>query len=446
MRRPWSWSYRSTQAGTRSAPDWRAIAVVALFVCLLAPNALFAQPANQPAGIHKEDTFEQLKEQLRQIEEQHQKELADLKERLGLVEKRQSGLSDELAQHIKVGAYSAVVFENFKDRKTSYDGRFELLISGNIHDRIRIYNEIDLGIPGRSASAEQAYVDLLLTQAFNVRAGVLLTPFGKFNLDHFDPRRDLSRPPSVARLVTPSTWSDLGVGAFGFLPVSDNIKATYDIQVINGLTDAFTAAVQGTAGSSTGGIVSPGIGLRDARTDLKPDNNGDKAVVGRGTFKFYDQYEVGFSGYRGEYKAGSRDPIVGMAFDAEFRPRNVSILEDFVLRSEFARFVVHGSTAPSSLWGHYTQLTYRFWPTFLNSTVLGRHFNNPTFTLVGLYGYSKINTTASATGSLISEQYIIGLNYRPVEDYVVKVEYQFNQGQLGPGSSDGFLTSVAWIF
>ncbi|NOT23641.1 MAG: hypothetical protein HOP22_13075, partial [Nitrospiraceae bacterium] len=67
-------------------------------------------------------------------------------------------------------------------------------------------------------------------------------------------------------------------------------------------------------------------------------------------------------------------------------------------------------------------------------------------TLVGLYGYSKINTTASATGSLISEQYIIGLNYRPVEDYVVKVEYQFNQGQLGPGTSDGFLTSVAWIF
>ncbi|NOT22300.1 MAG: hypothetical protein HOP22_06190, partial [Nitrospiraceae bacterium] len=433
MRRQWPRFHRNTEPGTPKARDWRAIAVVALVVCLIAPGALFAQPANQPVGIHKEDTFEQLKEQLRQIEQQHQKELADLKERLGLVEKRQSGLSDELAQHIKVGAYSAVVFENFKDRKTSYDGRFELLISGNIHDRIRIYNEIDLGIPGRSASAEQAYVDLLLTQMFNVRAGVLLTPFGKFNLDHFDPRRDLSRPPSVARLVTPTTWSDLGVGAFGFLPVSDNIKATYDIQVINGLTDNFMT----THGAA------PGAGLRDARTDLKPDNNGDKAVVGRGTFKFYDQYEIGFSGYRGEYKSGSRDLINGMAFDAEFRPRNVSILENFVLRSEFARFEVHGSTAPSSLWGHYTQLTYRFWPTFLNSTVLGRHFNNPMFTLVGLYGYSKINTTASATGSLISEQYIIGLNYRPVEDYVVKVEYQFNQGQLRPGTADGFLTSVA---
>ncbi len=433
MRRQWPWFHRNTEAETPTARDWRAIAVVALILYLIDPSALFAQPANQPAGIHKEDTFEQLKEQLRQIEEQHQRELSDLKERLGLVEKRQSGLSDELAQHIKVGAYSAVVFENFKDKKTSYDGRFELLISGNIHDRIRIYNEIDLGIPGRSASAEQAYVDLLLTQVFNVRAGVLLTPFGKFNLDHFDPRRDLSRPPSVARLVTPTTWSDLGVGAFGFLPVSDNVKATYDIQVINGLTDTFMNA-------------APGTGLRDARTDLRPDNNGDKAVVGRGTPKFYDQYEIGFSGYRGEYKSGSRDLINGMAFDAEFRPRNVSILENFVLRSEFARFEVHGSTAPSSLWGHYTQLTYRFWPTFLNSTVLGRHFNNPTFTLVGLYGYSKINTTASATGSLISEQYIIGLNYRPVEDYVVKVEYQFNQGQLGPGTSDGFLTSVAWIF
>ena len=428
--------HRLIEAGTRKSRESRVGAVCTLILFLLLPSALFAQPPNQPTGTHRDDTFEQLKEKFRQIEVQHQRELSELKERLGLVEQRQSSLSDELGQRIKVGAYGAVWFEDYRDRRTTNNGNLELLLSGHFHDRIRVYNEISLGLPDGSAAAEQAYVDLLLTQMFNVRTGVLLVPFGKFNLDHFDPRRDLTRPPLVARFVTPTTWGDLGFGAFGLLPISENVKATYDIQVINGLTDKFMAS-QGT---------DPGRGLLDGKNGLRPDNNGDKAVVGRGTFKFFDQYEVGFSGYRGEYKPGSRGLITGMAFDAEFRPRNVSILENFVLRSEFSRFNIEGSTAPSSLWGHYTQLTYRFWPSFLNSTILGRHFSNPTFTLVGLYGYSKINTTASATGNLTGEQFIAGLNYRPVEDYVIKVEYQFNHGQLGQMSSDGFLTSVAWIF
>jgi hypothetical protein len=417
-------------------PQLCTIVVATLFLYLSIPGGLFAQTISQLAGTSKDDTVDQLKERLRQIEEQHHTELTELKDRLGLVEKQQSSLSDELAQKIRVGAYGAVAFESFQDRRSTHDGNLEILISGQFHDRIRVYTELGLGLPHRTADAEQAYVDLLLTQAFNIRAGVLLVPFGKFNLDHFDPRRDLTRPPSVARLVTPTTWGDLGFGMFGFVPISENVKATYDIQVINGLTDKFIA----TPGNT------PDPGLRSARTGLNPDNNGDKAIVGRGTLKFFDQYEIGLSGYRGDYKTGSQDLITGIAFDTEFRPRNVTILENFVLRSEFARFDIQGTTTPSSLWGYYIQLTYRFWPSALNSTVLGRHFNNPTFALVGLYGRTKMNTTASPTGSLTGEQMIVGFNYRPVEDYVFKMEYQFNNGQFNQFPSDGFLTSIAWIF
>ena len=236
--------------------------------------------------------------------------------------------------------------------------------------------------------------------------------------------------------MTPTTWGDLGFSAFGLIPISDNVKATYEVQVINGLTDKFMA--------TPGNIPDPG--LQSARTGLRSDNNGDKAVVGRATLKFFDQYEVGLSGYRGDYKTGSQDLITGIAFDTEFKPRNVKIWENFQLRSEFARFDIQGSPTLSSLWGYYIQLTYRFWPSVLNSTILGRHFNNPTLALVGLYGRTKMNTTASPTGSLTGEQIIVGFNYRPVEDYVFKMEYQFNNGQFNQFPSDGFLTSIAWIF
>lgn len=428
------------QPGVKSHTDSstfiRYVMAFTAFLCLFVPGLLLAQTTSPPTRTDHEDTIQKLKDQLQQIEEQHRKEIADMKDRLGVIEQRQSSFSDELAQNIRVGAYGAVLFESFKDRRTTHDGNFEVLISGNFHDRIRVYTEIDLGLPHGTAEAEQAYVDLLLAQAFNLRAGVLLIPFGKFNLDHFDPRRDLIRPPSVARLVTPTTWSDLGFSAFGLIPISENVKATYEVQVVNGLTDRFLA--------SPGSIPEPG--LQSGKTGLRTDNNGDKAVVGRGTLKFFDQYEIGFSGYRGAYKPSSSDLITGVGFDAEFKPRNVRFWENFQLRSEFARFDIQGSTTPSSLWGYYIQLTYRFWPSVLNSTILGRHFNNPTFALVGLYGRTKMNTAASPTGSLTGEQIIVGFNYRPVEDYVFKMEYQFNNGQFNQFPSDGFLTSIAWIF
>lgn len=428
---PCFWKIRTTPQR-----QFRWTFVIPFLLSMLLPSWAFAQAVPIPSDSQKDLTVEDLKERLRHVEERHHSELSELKDRLEVVEKQQVLFSDDLAQKIKVGAYGAAIFEGFRNRRTTYSGNFELLISADLHDRIRAYAEIDLGARGEGVGAEQAYVDLLLTRAFNLRGGVLLIPFGKFNLDHFDPRRDLTRPPSVARLVTPTNWSDIGFSVFGFVPISENVKASYEIQVVNGLTDQFIA----TPGNN------PDVGLRSARSELRADNNGDKAVVGRGTLKFFDQYEIGLSGYRGDYKTGSQDLITGIAFDTEFRPRNITFLENFVLRSEFARFDIQGSTTPSSLWGYYIQVTYRFWPSSLNSTILGRHFNNPTFALVGLYGRTKINTAASPTGSQTGEQYIIGFNYRPIEDYVFKMEYQFNSGQFNQFSSDGFLTSIAWIF
>lgn len=431
---------RGRQTGSRWTPVCRHILIVVSTLCgAFAASSVWAQSTTSS----EPDTPS---EKIRRIAENYIKDLEELRRRVGVVEAQQSHLVDEMAQHIKVGAYGLVSFESFKDRQTTNDGKLELLMSGNFHNRIRVYNELDLGVPAGKIEAEQAYVDFLIEKPINFRAGVLLIPFGKFNLDHFDPRRDLTDRPVVDRRIIPTTWSDLGFSLFGLVPLGASAHATYEVQVVNGLTDAFTAAAQGTAGSATGGAVTPTDGLRGARSDLFRDNNGDKAVVGRTTLKFLDQYEFGVSGYRGKYKPSGGDEIAAYSADLEWKPRGIPIWDHFEIRSEFARFDIEGSTAPSSLWGHYTQLNYKFWPAFLNDTVLGRGFSSPTFTLLGLYGHAQINTTAAAGGKLYSDEFRIGLNYRPMPDYVVKGEYQFNAGQLERGSADGFLFSVAWIF
>jgi len=86
---------------------------------------------------------------------------------------------------------------------------------------------------------------------------------------------------------------------------------------------------------------------------------------------------------------------------------------------------------------------------FLDDTFLGRNFDNPTFTLVGRWDWAKIDDGDSGSGDNEETRYIMGLNYRPTDSFVVKFEYQFNDTDnetFEAGDGDGFITSVALGF
>jgi len=357
-----------------------------------------------------------------------QEEFQALMDRVSFLEDQQSTILDEIAQRVILGGYGVLEFESFSKNRTTFESKLELLVSGQIHDRIRFYNEIEIGL--EETQAEQAYVDFLMAQWINLRAGVLLIPFGKFNLDHFEPRRDLTDRPIVATQIVPTTWSDLGISLFGFIPLSPDISSTYEVQVINGLQADFDP---------------PTDGLIPAKPPLQKDNNGAKAIVGRGTLKFLDQYEIGFSGYSGEASATNSTFISGYGMDVELKPRGNPTWEDFEFKGEFSNFDVKGSTSPSRLYGYYTQINYHFWFASLNDTFLGKPFNNPTFTAVVRYDHAKI-TTSAGMGNLLADRYTLGLNYRPIEDYVIKMEYEINNGNFARNGANGFLASIAWLF
>ncbi len=360
----------------------------------------------------------------------YEQELQILKDRVEVLETQQNSIMDDISQRVILGGYGVVEFETFGGSKTSFEGKLEILIAGQIHDRIRFYNEIDLGVPDGEAEAEQAYVDLLIAKWINLRGGVVLVPFGKWNLDHFDPRRDLTDRPLVARQIVPTTWGDLGASIFGLIPWTPKVISTYEVAVINGLTDNI---------STTNG------GFENAKSPLSRDNNGQKAVVGRATFKLVDQYEIGVSGYRGASSPGNGKTITGFDIDLEFKPRGVPFWEDFELKGELATFDIHGSRTPSRLLGYYIQVNYHFWPKFLDQTFLGEPYTHPIFTLVGRYDHARISTRAGS-GNLTEDRFTIGLNYRPIENYVLKTEYQINNGGIERKSWNGFIASIAWLF
>ena len=118
--------------------------------------------------------------------------------------------------------------------------RFVAYMGYKFSDRIIMNTEIEFehgttsstkSSSGGSVSMEFGYLDFLLTEPANIRAGLLLMPMGFLNEIHEPPFYFGNLRPEVERRIIPTTWRELGVGLHGtILP-----GLTYRTYVTNGL-------------------------------------------------------------------------------------------------------------------------------------------------------------------------------------------------------------------
>ncbi len=347
--------------------------------------------------------------------------------------------------NVSVGGYIDHEFENFENTDSTFDQhRWILNVGAELGDRLRFYSEYEIehGGPdsansGGEAKVEQAWVDFLVKEWINVRFGAVLVPFGRYNLYHDSDLQDLTDRPIVARRVIPTTWAEAGAGFHGTVNPAigdyEDLLLGYEVYAVNGLEED----------------TIDDRGFRSAKGGLGSDNNNNKAVVGRFTVSPLAGQEVGISGYHGNYANSGDADVSGAAVDWFTSYGPVEFL------GEYAYFEVDElgtltSNQPDSIQGFYAQANYHFWPEFLDDTFLGKSFENPTFTLVGRYGWAEIQDDADAnTGDNEEERFTLGFNYRPVESWVLKLEYQWNDAKnetLERGDNDGFMASVAMGF
>ncbi|MGB2600644.1 MAG: porin [Candidatus Omnitrophota bacterium] len=352
---------------------------------------------------------------------------------------------------VTVGGYADIEYENFQNSTSNFDQhRFVLNLGAQIHDRLRFYSEYEIEHGGPDASGggeakiEQAWIDFLMTDWINARAGALLVPFGRYNLYHDSDLNDLTDRPLVDRRVIPTTWTEAGAGFHGeFNPTLgsyEDLIVGYETYMINGLNSNFSDR-----------------GLRGARGSLSSDSNQNKAVVGRVQISPFMGHEVGVSGYYGEYDKSGHYISGGAVdwlsvFDVPFENDFIS-LGDLEILGEAAYFKIDEAAqanAPEHLGGFYVQANMHFWFEALNDTFLGEHFEDPTFTLVGRYGMAQIDDDSDiGDGKNNERRWTLGLNYRPVESWVFKMEYQWNDTDnegLERGENDGFMASAAMGF
>lgn len=359
-----------------------------------------------------------------------------------------------------LGGYADVEYKDTEDAgRTFLQHRLIPFIYSDVTDNIKFATEIEFeyGGPNNNQSdgevkVEFANIDYLIKDWINLRGGIILSPLGRLNAVHDSPLQDLTERPLVDTNIIPTTLSEAGAGAYGSFYPTENSKLDYELYAVNGFTGG------GNTGSAISGKINVDKGVRSARGSEKSDNNDNLSLVGRLGFSPWLGAEVGGSVHHGAYDNEANLDLSIYALDWTFQKGPFELLGEYAFAQIERNNSIHAynattaasatSTAriPGHLEGYYLQGSYHFMPPALRRW-FPRHFKEEsTFTLVGRW--DQVDLNGGEETSLIGERdrFTLGLNFRPVEDTVFKLDYQINNGNVASDDRDAFLASVATYF
>jgi hypothetical protein len=301
-------------------------------------------------------------------------------------------------------------------------------------DRILLNSEIEYEHAGGEVSVEFAYLDFLWRPQANFRAGLVLLPVGFVNELH-EPTVLLGADrPLVEQRILPTTWREMGFGLFGQAG-----PLTYRTYVVNGF-DASGFNDDGLRGGRQGGNQS---------------SAKDLAWVGRLDYTGVPGLTVGGSAYAGKAGQGLETPEgrrIGVStriFEGhlewkwrglEFRALGAQGRLSDVAALNAALGLEGEDSVGERLQGYYLQLGY--------DLLSGRGGQRA---LIPYVRWEKLNTQDqvpagfSANPDTDIRNLTLGLEYKPIEQVVVKADYQNVHNRARTGA-DRFTLLLGYVF
>jgi hypothetical protein len=374
---------------------------------------------------------------------------------------------------IETGDFNAI--RNGEGTTNGFDQqRFVPFIYADITEHVKFASELEIEHGIRAAnefeiSLEFAHVDYLVHELVNLRAGIVLIPLGKFNLLHDSPLNDLTDRPLVSQFIIPSTMSETGAGLYGTFYPGRTGKVDYEIYWSTG-----------PCGYNADGSprVNEETGTKDSRQRKCEQNadgldiNNGKTVSGRLAYSPMLGVEVAGSGYFGNQSPSSYNPLSIFAVDWTLQRGPFELIGEaaWAYARGNARAIPGSSfgpapgslllgvntlnpaaTPPQRMQGFYVQGNYHFMPSFLTKLSPKRFGEGSTFTAVIRYDRVNLNLDNKGENQGELEQISFGLNYRPIEDAVFKMSYQYMPKAFNPNSGQrihdsAFVISAATYF
>ena len=131
-----------------------------------------------------------------------------------------------------VGGYAEAHFrfereEGITEELTFVPKRFNLFFHAAVSDRFRMASELEFEEGTEEILLELAILDFEVHPALTFRAGMLLTPLGKFNLAHDSPANRMTDRPLVSTQIIPDgslgAWHGLLWGVLPFSPLASDL-------------------------------------------------------------------------------------------------------------------------------------------------------------------------------------------------------------------------------
>jgi hypothetical protein len=286
--------------------------------------------------------------------------------------------------------------------------RFNIFTATQVSDFVRIGGELEFEEGTEEIRLEYAAIDVAIHPALALRAGMILSPLGRFNLSHDSPLNEFTDRPLVSTELLGVALSEPGLGVLGQISLGGVARITYEFYAVNGFHDGLIAdAPDGTR-------------IPAGRANVE-DNNASPAWVGRIAWSPGLSFELGVSAHHGAYNVYRRD---GMDVDDR---RDLSILV-IDLDATAAGFRFDGEAAvaeidvPGSLAGINASAQRGFFLDIVRDFAGGRIASMPESYFSVKSRLEIVDFDADLPGDVV-RRIGMGINFRPTRDTALKLDY-----------------------
>ena len=332
---------------------------------------------------------------------------------------------------ISIGGYGEFLYQRPDGEIATADSLRAVVYTGyKFSDRMLFNSELEVEHAnlerGGNVELEFAYLDYLIRPELNVRGGLMLMPVGLTNEQHEPTAFFGARRPLVERVIIPSTWMELGAGAFG-----DVGQFSYRGYLVTGLNAAGFNSEDGIReGRQAGGEAAAEDWAGVVRVDWHPFEG---TIVGGSAYSGDSGQGAGF---------GGRVTLGEVHGAAKFRGITARAL------------VARGSIGDAAAINNELGLTgdesigSRFGGWYVEA---GYDITRGEMSLTPYARYEDLNTQrrvpAGFTSDRANEQSIftIGFAFKPISQTVIKVDYQNVDNARNTGTNQ-WNVALGYIF